>query len=164
MKGKSMVVTRRDTLIMIAALPLGLQMGAGMARADTDPGAAWTVQQTFEALTDDAARLLDIRTREEWRATGVARGAWPVSMHDPRFPERLFAARDLADGRKVALICATGGRSGAVMRAILQAGHGGFVDVPEGMMGSAAGPGWIKAGLPVVSASAALKALPPALA
>ncbi len=58
------------------------------------------------------------------------------------------------------LICATGGRSGRVMRSLRQAGYSGFLDVSEGMLGSAAGPGWIAGGYPVVSVDMALAALP----
>ncbi len=157
---------RRDTLAMLLSLPLCAllpQSARARAQAQLRAGAAWSVHEAFEALQADTARMLDIRSRKEWQASGVARGAWPVSMHEPRFATRIFAARDLAEGRPVALICATGGRSGAVMRAILDAGHGGFVDVPEGMMGSQAGPGWIASGLPVLSLEEALAALPAGL-
>ncbi len=123
----------------------------------------WSTKQAHAALLEDQVRLLDIRSREEWRETGVAQGAWLVSMHEKRFPERLFATRQLAEGRTVALICATGGRSGAVLNALRQAGHAGFVDVSEGMLGNRLGPGWIAAGLPVVSMNEALAVLPAAL-
>ncbi|CAN0606347.1 unnamed protein product, partial [Ectocarpus sp. 12 AP-2014] len=33
--------------------------------------------------------LLDIRTEQEWRETGIAKGAWPVSMHTQDFGARL---------------------------------------------------------------------------
>ena len=84
-------------------------------------------------------------------------------MHERGFPERLFATRGLAGDRPVGLICATGGRSAAVLRALRQGGYSGYVDISEGMLGSRAGRGWIAAGLPVVSAGAALGALPTAL-
>lgn len=123
----------------------------------------WSAKRVHASLLEDRVRLLDIRSREEWRETGVAQGAWLVSMHEKRFPERLFATRQLAAGRTVALICATGGRSGAVLNALRQAGNAGFVDVSEGMLGNRLGPGWIAAGLPVVSMNEALAVLPAAL-
>lgn len=107
--------------------------------------------------------MLDIRSAEEWAETGVAEGALPVSLHEEGFAERLFKARELAQGRPVALICATGGRTDYVMQALRGAGQGGFVDVSEGMMGSALGRGWIASGLPVVPADKALSTLPDAL-
>lgn len=123
----------------------------------------WSAGQAYEALIADQIRLIDVRSRAEWDETGVAEGAWAISLHEDRFPERLFAARELADGRPVALTCATGGRSGSVMRSLRQAGYTGFIDVSEGMLGSSLGPGWIAAGLPIVDVETALAALPAGL-
>lgn len=108
--------------------------------------------------------MIDVRSRQEWTATGVAEGAWAISLHEDKFPDRLFSARELAEGRTVALICATGGRSGSVMRSLREAGYAGFVDVSEGMLGSSMGPGWIAAGLPVVDIQTAMATLPESLA
>ena len=123
----------------------------------------WSAGQAYKALIADQIRLIDVRSRAEWDETGVAEGAWAISLHEDRFPERLFAARELADGRPVALTCATGGRSGSVMRSLRQAGYTGVIDVSEGMLGSSLGPGWIAAGLPVVDVETALAALPAGL-
>lgn len=123
----------------------------------------WTADEARAALVAGRVRMLDIRTRDEWRETGVAQGAWPVSMHEDGFPERLFAARSLARDAPVALICATGGRSGYLLRTLKNANYAGYVDVSEGMLGSRAGPGWIARGLPVVPIKDALLALPPEL-
>ena len=124
----------------------------------------WSVKHAHDSLMNDVIRLEDIRSREEWADTGVAQGAWPISLHEDRFPERLFAAKRVADGRPVAMICATGGRSGYVMRSLREAGYSGFIDVSEGMLGSPRGPGWIAEGLPTVSSEVALKGLPADLA
>lgn len=154
-----MVLERRHVLAMLAVIPA--QSLATIAWAQTRE--IWSARQARTALLEDRLRLLDVRSREEWRETGVAKGAWPVSMHERRFPERLFASRQLAEGRTIALICATGGRSGAIMGALREAGHDGFVDISEGMLGSRLGPGWIAAGLPIVTLKEALIALPAAL-
>jgi len=120
----------------------------------------WSAKDAHDSLTNDLIRLVDVRSREEWADTGVAQGAWPISLHEDRFPERLFAAREVADSRPVAMICATGGRTGYVMRSLREAGYSGFIDVSGGMLGSPHGPGWIAMGLPIVSSEAALKDLP----
>lgn len=137
-------------------------MAAAMApvSAVAQTAEIWSSDRAYDALRQDLIRMIDVRSRPEWSETGVAEGAWPISLHEDRFSERLFAARELADSRPVALICATGGRSGSVMRSLRQAGYSGFVDVSEGMLGSSVGPGWIAAGHPVVSLEAALAALP----
>lgn len=120
----------------------------------------WSAPETAEALSAGAVILIDIRSRREWRQTGIAEGAWPISMHEDRFAERLLAAREMARGAQVALICATGGRSARLLRALKSAGYTEFIDVSEGMLGSRRGAGWIARGLPVVEMNAALAALP----
>lgn len=154
-----MLLTRRHTLTLLAFLPVQAIVTTAVAQSRD----VWTAVEAFDALLQDRIRMLDIRSPEEWQETGVARGAWPVSLHDERFPERLFAARDLAETRTVALICATGGRSGAVMANLRKSRYDSFIDVSEGMLGSRQGPGWIKAGLPIVTAQEAISALPSTL-
>jgi len=93
--------------------------------------------------------LVDIRTRGEWKQTGLAKPALAISMHEAGFVRNL--ARALGGNRagRVALICATGGRSAHLQRILVTAGFANVVDISEGMMGSSAGPGWLKRGLPV---------------
>ena len=154
-----MKIDRRRLCTVLATLPLHAASSAAWAQtADV-----WSAQQTYRALLEDSVRLLDIRSRDEWSETGVARGAWLVSMHERRFAERLFSARELADGRAVALICAVGGRTGSVMQALRNAEYAGFVDVSEGMFGSSAGRGWIAEGLPIVTIDEALANTPQTL-
>ena len=123
----------------------------------------WSAPEVAAAIDDDAISLIDIRSRAEWAETGLAQGAWPISVHERGFDKRLFAARDLSGEKPVALICATGGRSGRVLAALKRAGYSGFIDVSEGMLGSHRGPGWIARGLPMNTLEAALVALPDAL-
>lgn len=153
-----MKLCRRAFSTGLFCLPFAAALPARGQSADI-----WSAPRAWEALSSDEIRMIDVRSREEWSDTGVAERAWPISMHEARFPERLFAARELAVGRQVALICATGGRSGYIQRSLRKGGYDGFIDVSEGMLGSDLGAGWIAAGLPVVSAEQALAVLPPAL-
>lgn len=124
---------------------------------------AWSAVEASDALAQGEISLIDIRSRVEWMDTAVAKYAWPISMHEPRFEQRLFAARDLSGEKPIALICATGGRSGRLLSALNRAGYPGFIDVSEGMLGSLKGPGWIAHGLPVMDLEAALANLPDVL-
>lgn len=99
--------------------------------------------------------LLDIRTPQEWAETGVAKGAWPVSMHDPSFGTTLQTILGHVSPDRIALICATGGRTAYVTNVLQQNGINGVADVSEGMMGNGRAPGWIARGLPVVTADEA---------
>ncbi len=148
--------TRRQLLLFLALSPA---LPASTVSQAQDRN-VWSVRQTYTALQEDRIRLLDIRTPKEWRETGVAQGAWPVSMHDMKFTARLGVVRELAESRPIALICATGNRSGLVTRALRMAGHDDLIDVSEGMLGSRAGEGWIRSGLPVVSIDDALAVMP----
>lgn len=100
--------------------------------------------------------LLDIRRPREWAQTGVAQGAWPVSMHDRDFPDHLRAILAQHDPSDIALICATGGRTAYITDILEQNGIAGVADVSEGMFGNGTNAGWIARGLPVTSADQAI--------
>lgn len=95
--------------------------------------------------------LVDIRRPDEWAATGIAKGAVPVDMRRADFTEALAAYNAADKSRPVALICARGVRSRNLTNALKAAGFTNIIDVPEGMLGSGAGPGWLARGLPVVA-------------
>jgi rhodanese-related sulfurtransferase len=97
--------------------------------------------------------LIDIRRPDEWRQTGVAQGAIRVNMLHPQGPQG-FVRQVLAevDGNMdapIGLICRTGNRTTHMHKVLQDAGFTQVVNVKEGMVGSAAGPGWLARGLPV---------------
>ena len=94
--------------------------------------------------------LIDIRRPDEWRATGIGAGALPLDWRRPDFLDVLQSILASAPPRPVALICARGVRSARASGRMAGTGLGRVLDVPEGMLGSRAGPGWIARGLPVV--------------
>lgn len=97
--------------------------------------------------------LIDIRTPEEWRHTGVAKGAILINMVHPGgtdgFVREILAQVDDDTDRPIALICRTGNRTTHVQRLLIGHGFSRIYNITEGMAGSSAGPGWIKRGLPV---------------
>lgn len=108
------------------------------------------VQAHRAAVAGDIV-LVDIRRPDEWALTGIGQGAVPVDMRREDFTAAMRAL--IADApRPVALICARGVRSARMSTRLSDAGLGPVIDVPEGMLGSAAGPGWLERGLPVVTA------------
>ena len=113
--------------------------------------------QAYEKLSKGDLVVLDIRSREEWQDSGVAQGALPISMHEKDFLERFQSVLLEYEPEKIAMICATGGRSAEVTYFLEQNGLTGVADISEGMFGNRNGPGWLKHGLPVVSASEALE-------
>lgn len=112
-------------------------------------GGQMDVAQAHAQARSGEVLLIDIRTPQEWRATGIGQGATPLDMRRNDFVQALS---DLADGdrtARIALICARGVRSARLSNSLTQAGFANIIDVPAGMLGSAAGPGWVRAGLPI---------------
>ena len=95
--------------------------------------------------------LVDIRSPQEWRKTGVAADALAITVHRRDFASALLAAAGGDYARPIAIICATGGRTALARRYLERMGFTAVVDVSEGMLGSSRGPGWIRRGLPVVA-------------
>ncbi|APG46649.1 rhodanese-like domain-containing protein [Phaeobacter porticola] len=108
-----------------------------------------TVAEAFANAKAQDLFLIDIRTPREWRATGVPVGSHQIDMRRDDF---LTALDDVTGGERtaaIALICARGVRSARVTLALDAAGYTNVSDVPEGMLGSAAGVGWLRSNLPV---------------
>ncbi|MEO0400920.1 MAG: rhodanese-like domain-containing protein [Pseudomonadota bacterium] len=95
--------------------------------------------------------LVDIRRPDEWERTGVGAGAVPIDMRRDDFTDALLVQTGGRTDTPVALICARGVRSRRMSERLLAAGFTTIIDVPEGMLGSGAGPGWLKRGLPTVA-------------
>ncbi len=108
------------------------------------------VKEAFKRAAEGSIVLVDIRLPSEWRQTGIGVNAVAITMHQSlyKFVDDLKQAAG-PDQRPIALICAEGVRSSAMQRTLKQYGFQGVIDVHEGMMGGANGPGWIKSGLPV---------------
>jgi rhodanese-related sulfurtransferase len=143
-----------STVFMVLALYFGTAVTA--QAADT----LWSVEQAQTKIEDGTALMLDIRTEQEWAETGIAKGAWPVSMHKADFGKNLQSIIQNNPNKTIAIICATGGRTAYIMKILAKNNINDFVDVSEGMMGSAKGAGWIKKGLPIVSMNVAQTAVP----
>lgn len=110
-----------------------------------------TASDAHNAALDGAIVLIDIRTPEEWRATGVPASGHAISMHQAQadFLKQLEKATGGSKSRPIAVICAVGNRSSNMQAWMLRAGYTAVSDVAEGMMGGRHGAGWIKSGLPV---------------
>lgn len=114
-------------------------------------GGALTVHDAHSAAVSGRVLLIDIRRPDEWSRTGIGEGALPLDMRRPDFTNALLGLTDGQTDAPVALICARGVRSRHLTARLTEAGFAHIIDVPEGMLGSGAGPGWLRAGLPVVA-------------
>ena len=114
-------------------------------------GAALSVRAAFEAAQTGDVILIDIRRPDEWASTGIGTGAHPIDMRNAGFIAELDALTGNQKDLPIALICARGVRSARLSTALTEAGYSRVINVPEGMLGSKAGPGWIRTGLPVTA-------------
>lgn len=112
-------------------------------------GATLTAPEAHEAAVAGDIFLIDIRRPDEWAATGSGEGAHRLDMRRDDFTKALTEIAIDKDA-PIALICARGVRSARTANRLMEAGFTNIIDVPEGMLGSAAGPGWLRRGLPVV--------------
>ena len=94
-------------------------------------------------------KLIDIRRPSEWKQTGVGKGAHKISMHQSGFLERLEALVEGDRNQPIALICARGHRSSYLKAQLNKLGFTNVTNVAEGMLGSKAGPGWLRRKLPL---------------
>lgn len=135
--------------LLLGLMPGLFILAAPLSRAEPDISAP----QAYAAASAGKMMLIDIRTQQEWRQTGVAPGAGRVDFY--RGPQVLLqSVLQMTGGDKttpVALICRTGNRTSHAQQFLKAQGFTQVYNVKEGMVGSAAGPGWLKRGLPVDS-------------
>jgi len=115
------------------------------------PGGILTAPEAHQKVVAGEITLIDIRRPDEWARTGSGEGAHRIDLRVDDFADQVLAAAGGDPNAPVALICARGVRSARVSNQLISAGFTNIIDVPEGMLGSAAGPGWLKRGLPVVT-------------
>jgi rhodanese-related sulfurtransferase len=119
----------------------------GAACSTKSPGPEIAPAETLQRVQDGGLTLVDIRRPEEWRETGVAKGALRIEMHDPAFVETVLKQVNGNRNAPIALICRSGHRSGQMQKSLLDQGFTQVFSVHGGMAGDA---GWIKQGLPVI--------------
>ncbi len=127
---------------------MGSFTGLALRNARLNGAQTMTPQEAFAAAASGEILLVDIRRPDEWETTGLPEHAVPLDMREDTFLAGVRAAR-LSDNQPVALICARGVRSARLTHRLDAAGIGPIIDVPEGMLGSRDGPGWLERGLPV---------------
>lgn len=131
------------------AWPLVGLVAMSVACSAGGPLPTLTAPEALDAAQAGELRIIDIRTPQEWRQTGVAKGVTRIDMRAPGFEQALLAAVSGDKQAPIALICRTGNRTGRLLPRLQQQGFTRIYHIPEGMVGSAAGPGWIARGLPV---------------
>ena len=136
--------TQVSLLCFIAALFAGPYALAGQTGYNGIKSAA----TTHKLAKANALKLIDIRRPSEWRQTGVGQSAHKISMHQSGFLQQVLALVEGDRSQPIALICARGNRSAWMKDQLNARGFTNVTNVSEGMLGSQAGPGWLKRNLP----------------
>ncbi len=145
-----MPITRRHAVLAMLALSGAVHAVSAQQSRAPKPQAMTPLEAHTRAASGEIV-LLDIRTPEEWRETGVPASAQAITMHQDA--AKFFAALEAVTKgdrtKPLALICRTGNRSAALQVELAKAGYTNVTDVAEGVVGGRHGAGWLKAGLPV---------------
>lgn len=141
-------LSRRQMLALTAAVAV---CGPAQAQSIKVPtkGGDLTPPQAHALARGSKIVLLDIRRPDEWASTGSGQGAHRLDMRRKDFVTVLDGLVAGDKSKPVALICARGVRSNRMSQRLKNAGFTNIIDVPEGMLGSRSGPGWIKRKLPL---------------
>lgn len=132
-----------------------MSAGAGSLSAYVDGDGRIAADSAQGLAASGRVLIVDIRTPEEWAQTGVPAGAALASLTQgpgqvrASFPSDVGTLIGGALDKPVALICRTGVRSAFARRLLLEQGFTAVLDIAEGVVGSAFGPGWLARGLAV---------------
>ncbi len=137
------------TRLLGAIVLLGILFGTSAFAAEFSATTDMHAQDVHLAVQSDNLVLIDVRTPDEWRNTGIAQGAVPISMQDTDFLNKLAQLTEANPGKPVAFICASGRRSGIVQAELARRGYENVFSVYGGTTGSSEAPGWIREGLPI---------------
>lgn len=141
-------------------LVLTLMIGLALAPAFATPASAKddiTATDAWRQAQAGKLTIVDVRSPAEWRETGVAKGAWTITIHGRErmtgFLKQLLARTGGDRSRRISLICATGVRSDYTLRFLRRNGFTNVSHIAEGMMGRSVfrggGKGWLKHRLPL---------------
>ncbi|WP_084418662.1 rhodanese-like domain-containing protein [Henriciella litoralis] len=133
----------RRSAIVIGAVSVALALAACSASTSNDE---ITVEKTSAFLEQTDSYLIDVRTPDEWKQTGVASDAVMISLQNPDFVGEVDRLTGEDHSAPIALICRSGARSARARDQLKDAGYKNVVSVRSGMLGE---NGWIEADLPV---------------
>jgi rhodanese-related sulfurtransferase len=142
----------RNILSQLVALVAAATLVAGLATAQrTATGTIMSVADAHAKALAGEVVLVDIRTPEEWKNTGVPASAHAVTMHQqgPAFIAGLKAAMGGDTTKPLAIICNSGNRTSNIYADLQRAGFPNLINVAEGVGGGPFGRGWLKSGLPL---------------
>lgn len=138
--------SRRLALRSVCVLAFAAALLASPAPAPAAEVRTMSVEEARAAAESGSMVLVDIRTPDEWRDSGIPDVARPLDMTSKGFVRDLLALRGEDPSVSLGLICATGGRSRYLANWLARNGVRNVVDVPAGVHTR---DGWLAKKLPV---------------
>lgn len=140
-------ISRTCAALLIAA---AASSGA-VAQGRQDPGQIMSAKDAHAKAIAGEVVLVDIRTPDEWRETGIPASAKAITMHQeaPKLFAQLAEATGGDKSKPIALICRTGNRTSFLQAELRKVGYTSVLNVAEGVAGGPFGQGWVKGGLPL---------------
>jgi rhodanese-related sulfurtransferase len=137
---------------VLVALAVSAGVVAPPARAQESGAQVIAADRAMKQAAAHEMVVVDVRSPQEWRQTGVPAGARLVTIHQPDgligFLDEMNETLGADHNQPIALICARGNRSSLASSALAEAGYTQVYNIREGMLGSPDGPGWLARGLP----------------
>lgn len=99
--------------------------------------------------------IIDVRTSNEWKMTGIIPDSILINMHDDNHQERkefleeLKKELSLNQNKNIAFICASGARSKIVSDFLINEGYKNIFHIPDGILGKQ-NNGWLFQGYPIL--------------
>ena len=125
---------RALAIIGVAVLAMTSGVAGQMSKPNPALGTVMSATEAHAKAVAGTVVLVDIRTPEEWRETGLPASAHAISMHQEA--RDLLAGLDKATGgdksKPLALICRTGNRTTFLQSELKKAGYSNVINVAEG--------------------------------
>jgi rhodanese-related sulfurtransferase len=129
--------------------PIFFAVSSALFVADcaAEAGPILSPPKAFEQARACQITLIDIRTPQAWRQTGVEEGAERIDITKKTLGADIRESVDGEMDAPIAIISRTGNRTTYAQKALQEIGFSRVVKVKEGMAGSGAGPGWVRRAL-----------------
>ena len=115
-----------------------------------------TLDKAHSLYEKEKLLIFDIRTKKEWKMTGVIPNSILINMHDNNNIERENFLNEVSSeiesykDKNIAFICASGARSRVVMDFFINKGYKNIFHIPDGIMGNQSN-GWLFQGYPITN-------------
>ena len=112
------------------------------------------LQEAHDSYKDDKIIIVDVRTKKEWKETGIIPNSILLNMHNDSYEENKNFVNDLTaylsknPNENIAFICASGSRSEIVVNYFTEKGYNNLSHIPDGIVGKN-NDGWLFLGFPL---------------